>query len=204
MKNHDILSALTGGIFFAIPYLTLSVPVIPSLLIGASAFCAGELVFKKNKQKETEQIDLIKNAKEKDRHILAMIKEINDEEVKETLREIHKNVFKIIRTIETKPYKIAGTNKFFDYYLPAVTKIIDQYDNIENQELSSKESKKFLSSTKQMLQESNEAFKEILNNLYQKDIIETNVEMKVLNSMLKSDGLKDDALDILDKENKHE
>lgn len=204
MKNHDILSALTGGIFFAIPYLTLSVPVIPSLIIGASAFCAGELVFKKNEKEQTSQIDLIKKAKEEDRHILAMIKEINDEEVKQTLREIHKSVFKIIRTIETKPHKIAGTNKFFDYYLPVVIKIIDQYDNIENQELSSKESEKFFASTKKMLQESNEAFKEILNNLYQKDIIETNVEMKVLNSMLKSDGLKNDEFDILDKENKHE
>ena len=45
MKNKEIASAAVGGLFFAVPYLVLSAPIIPSLLIGAAAFGAGELVF---------------------------------------------------------------------------------------------------------------------------------------------------------------
>ena len=46
MKKEYIFSAILGGTFFAVPYLALSVPLLPSLAIGAAAFAAGELVFK--------------------------------------------------------------------------------------------------------------------------------------------------------------
>ena len=46
MKNSEIASALVGGTFFAVPYLALSIPIVPSLVIGACAFAAGELVFR--------------------------------------------------------------------------------------------------------------------------------------------------------------
>ena len=46
MKNSEIASALVGGAFFAVPYLALSIPIVPSLVIGACAFAAGELVFR--------------------------------------------------------------------------------------------------------------------------------------------------------------
>ena len=44
MKNKEIISAFIGGVFFAVPYLALSAPILPSLLIGAAAYGAGELV----------------------------------------------------------------------------------------------------------------------------------------------------------------
>ena len=48
MKNKDITSALIGGLFFAVPYAALALPILPSLGIGALAFAAGELVFSKD------------------------------------------------------------------------------------------------------------------------------------------------------------
>ena len=48
MKNSEIVSAVVGGTFFAVPYLALGVSVLPSLAIGAAAFAAGELVFRTN------------------------------------------------------------------------------------------------------------------------------------------------------------
>ena len=49
MKNKDTLSAVIGSVFFGVPYLALSVPLLPALAIGTSAFVAGELVLTKNK-----------------------------------------------------------------------------------------------------------------------------------------------------------
>ena len=49
MKNSEIVSAVVGGTFFAVPYLALGVTLGPSLAIGAAAFVAGELVFKSDK-----------------------------------------------------------------------------------------------------------------------------------------------------------
>ena len=63
-------------------------------------------------------------------------------------------------------------------------------------------SKKFNENTLKTLNEINDVFKKFLNNLYQSDMIDTNVEIKVLNSMLKSDGLDKNELNV--KEGKHE
>ena len=44
MKYKDVTSAIVGTTFFAIPYLLLSTTILPSLVIGAAAFGATELV----------------------------------------------------------------------------------------------------------------------------------------------------------------
>ena len=79
-------------------------------------------------------------------------------------------------------------NNFFEYYLPVTLNILTRYDEIENQKLSSEESKKFMSQTKNMMEKINNAFKNQLSNLYQSDIVDTDAEMKVFEGMLKADG----------------
>ena len=44
MKNKEIVSAVLGSTFFAVPYLALSVTLLPSLAIGCAAFGASELM----------------------------------------------------------------------------------------------------------------------------------------------------------------
>ena len=44
MKHKDTVAAIIGSSFFAVPYLALSVPILPSLAIGVGAFFAGELL----------------------------------------------------------------------------------------------------------------------------------------------------------------
>ena len=129
-----------------------------------------------------------------------MITAIEDEEIKKNLNEINDAVNKIIKTVEKSPKKVKNIDSFFDYYLPVTVKIIDRYDDIENQNLSSADSKKFIKSTNKMVSDINLAFKKILNNLYQSEIIDTDAEMKVFNSMLKSEGFSDNELDSLNKE----
>ena len=45
-----------------------------------------------------------------------------------------------------------------------------------------------MAQTEKMIQEINQAFKKQLANMYQSDIIDTDAEMKVFESMLKADG----------------
>ena len=92
-------------------------------------------------------------------------------------------------------------NNFFEYYLPVTLNILTRYDEIENQKLSSEESKKFMSQTKNMMEKINTAFKNQLSNLYQSDIVDTDAEMKVFDSMLKADGY-DTSNDFKQQQNK--
>ena len=198
MKNSEVVSAIIGSTFFAVPYLFLAVPLAPSIAIGSAAFIAGELAFKKGK-KSLKEVNLslyetLENAKKQNKHILEMTKVIEDDNINKNLKEINDTVNKIIKTIEKNPNRIKKLKNFFDYYLPVTVKLVDRFDEIENQRLSNSEIKKFNENTSKMIEEINDVFKKFLNNLYESDVIDANVEMKVLNSMLKSDGLDKNSL----------
>ena len=204
MKNKEIAAAAIGGVFFAVPYLGLAIPLVPSLLIGAAAFGAGELAFGDGKlslkDKDPSLYQVLEKAKKQNAHILDMIPKIEKESLQKELNEINDSVGKIIKTIEKEPKKLKKANNLFDYYLPVTIKIIDRYDEIENQKLSSAESKKFFESTDKMISEVNKSYKKILAELYKSDIVDMDAEMKVLNSLLKADGFDDTEIDVKKEE----
>ena len=197
MKNKDIYSAITGGAFFAIPYLALSMPVVPSLIIGIAAFGAGELVLSKNnivKGYTKSLSETLDDARKINKNIQKNSANIEDSDIRYDLKEINATVNKIITTIEKNPEKARNLENFFEYYLPMTEKIVNKYDDIENQKLSSKDSLKFTKSAKKMLKEANMAFKKLLSKLYESDIIDADADMKVYDMMLKADGIVDDEL----------
>ena len=110
------------------------------------------------------------------------------------MEDINNTTSKIIDGIKKQPKKLKNISNFFDYYLPMTVKIVDRYDEIENQDLSSREVDEFTSQTIDMLKAADEAFKNILNNLYREKIVDMDVEMKVFQSMLEADGLNENEL----------
>ena len=201
MKNKDIYSALTGGAFFAIPYLALSMPVLPSLIIGIAAFGAGELVLSKNnvvKGYTKSLSETLDDARKINKNIQKNSGNIEDSDIRYDLKEINATVNKIITTIEKNPEKARNLENFFEYYLPMTEKIVNKYDDIENQKLSSKDSLKFTKSAKKMLKEANMAFKKLLSKLYESDIIDADADMKVFNTMLDSDGISSEKIEVED------
>ena len=123
-----------------------------------------------------------------------MIPAMNDENMRKDLNEITDSVDQIINACIKKPQRADSIYNFFNYYLPATVKIVDRVDEIENENLSSKESKKFLQSSKKLLSEANKAFDKIVSKLYQTEIVDSDADMKVFNTMLKSDGYNEEIV----------
>lgn len=72
-----------------------------------------------------------------------------------------------------------------------------RYDDIENQELDTKDTLEFMRKTEDMVAKIDKSFKVQLSNLYQSDIIDTDAEIKVFERMLNADGFTDtDDFDI--------
>lgn len=192
MKNGSIISAIIGGIGFAVPYL-LEMEASFSLLIGVIAYGAGYLVF--SDSAKTTQIDIknedfseiIAKANKINSDILGMINRVEDEDLKQNIREIYRSGNKIINTVSKNNKKIRYAESFFTYYLPETYKLLNKYDEIENQKLG-KSGEAFLSKTRDMVSKINEVFKQQLAHLYQEDMIDVDAEMKVFDSMIKSDG----------------
>lgn len=175
--------------------------IVPSLAIGVTAFCAGELLLNNKKDDDLKETDrslyeTLEIAKSQNKEIVAMIAKIEDGEIRNDLNEIHETVDKIVSTISTKPSKKKKVSNFFDYYLPVTIKIIKKYDEIENQRLTSEDGKQFMNQAKNMISVINEAFKKQLSALYQSDLVDADAEMKVLDSMLKADGFDSTDFDL--------
>ena len=192
MKNKDIISSVVGAGFFAVGYLGLSLALAPALAIGAVAFGASELVISGNKKIQEKLEPTFKEriviANKQIFYLKDMIDKIDDENVVKDLEEITKTATKIINRIEESELQNKTANKFMDYYLPVCVKIVGRYDEIENQSLTSRDSKEFMSNTGKILKATNKAFRRILNSLYQSELIDADAEMKVFNTMLTADG----------------
>ena len=99
MKNKEITSALLGSTFFAIPYIGLSVALAPSLVIGAGAFFASELMFSgiktKEKLKNTNKslYQKIVEAKKEQKQIKSLIPKVENLETQKDLKEINVTLF---------------------------------------------------------------------------------------------------------------
>ena len=132
--------------------------------------------------------EILNEAKNKNKQIQEMETKVDSPELRNNIKEIGDTVNKMIKTIEKKPEKFKKMSNFFDYYLPVTLNILRKYDEIENQRLSSEDGKKFMTQTEEMIKKINAAFKNQLSNLYQTDMVDTDAEMKVFESMLKADG----------------
>lgn len=200
MKNKEVTSALLGSTFFAIPYLGLSVALAPSLVIGGCAFLASELMFSgvktKEKLKDTNKTlyQKILEAKKEEKQIKNLIPKVENIETQKDLKEINETINKILEEVEKNPKKEKSLNNFFDYYLPVLIKITTRYDEIENTRLTSPDEKKFMTKAQNLIKDTNKAFKTILSNLYQKDIMDTDADMKVYELMMKADGIVEDNI----------
>lgn len=200
MKNKEVVSAVVGASFFALPYIGLSVALAPALVIGCAAFGASELVLSSFKGKESLKdsnrslYQKVQTARRQNKEILNLIPKVESGDTRKNLNEIHSTVDKILTTIENNPKKADRLNNFFDYYLPVLIKIVTRYDEVENQKLVSKEGKDFMNKADKMIEGTNNAFESILSSLYQKDIMDADADMKVYNMMLKADGIVEDNL----------
>lgn len=197
MKKGYIYSAILGGTFFAVPYLALGVELLPSLAISAAAYGAGTLIFKDRNKLDLSidkqnLYDILKEAKEKTLQINNISKQLEDKALVENVKQICDTSNKIIDTLSKNPNKLGQARNFLNYYLPVTIKILTRYDEIENQRLNTPESQKFMKSVQDMTEKIKNAFNEQLNNMYQTEMIDTDAEIKVFETMLKSDGFLDE------------
>lgn len=203
MKHKEIVSGVVGASFFALGYLGMSLALLPALAIGAGAYVASELVIKGPEPAidKVEEMSLKKRlevARKQNKHISEMIDEVDSIDVSKDIKKINVTANKILNTIEKNKINNKSSNKFLDYYLPVCVNIIDRYDEIENQGLTSKDSKKFMNNSIKMIEETSSAFEKILDSLYQNDIYNNEAEMKVYNQMLKFDGYNSKELEVKD------
>ena len=208
MKHGPIYSALLGAATTAI-CLGLEFSAIPAVIIGVLAYGAGNMIFTTGSGDDESALEkvqgtmtfvsesvnnskvdnILAKASKDNAQIYFMISKIEDPDVVRKIRELHEIVGKIISAVRKSPDKLKQSEKFFSYYLPTTVNFLHKYDEIENQEVGTEEMKAFMVKTEKMLSKIEVAFKSQLTNLYKSDMMDTDAEMKLFDTMLKSDGI---------------
>lgn len=202
MKSKYIISGIIGGVFFAVPYLALNIGILPSLISSTLAFSATSLITKDNELDKlgTKNLNAYKTLLQNSKVYIRKLKEITPSlenvQIQENVKEITNTSNKIIERLQRNPENISQMTNFLNYYLPITLKILNKYDEIENENLTSKDSKKLMNRILTLIENINNAFNTQLNNLYSTDMVDINAEIKVFESLLKSDGLLNDEISI--------
>ena len=205
MKASYIISIIIAIIAFCGLYLGLDLNVIFSIFISLGSYYALTLIFNRNEVLQ-ERIDLERleyeqltaQASSTIKQIKGLEGKIENQGIQSNISQICETSDKILLSLKEKPKKMKQVRKFVDYYLPFTLKILDQYDRVENQSLTSQESIDFMERVERMLDRVKLACEAQLNNMYDLDIIDTNADIKVFETMLKTDGLVDNNMNIID------
>ncbi len=203
MKLSYLLSIVIGISAFCLLFLGLDLNVIFSLAVSVVAYYACTMIFKEKSQMQVEvnpelveYQKIYKEAWSIIRKIQMLEKEIDDMPTRSTIKEICDLAQKILEALKENPKKVPQVRKFIDYYLPFTLNIINQYNTVEDKGLTSEDSKEFMNKAEKMIEKVKEACESQLNNMYEKDIVSTNADIKVFETMLKTDGLVDDNMNI--------
>lgn len=197
---------VTFLIFGTVTFITTSSPFLLLLYILGDS-----LVYLSTKVKEkyyiensntvyfdnpkTESINTTnENFSEKANTLNSLINELNllkenitDNSIKNGLLEVLNLCKKIqANTFENNEYKI---NKLVNYYAPELIRILKDYIAIEKNDVISEENLMFKVEVMRILDTINKAFEKILQSLLDNTIKKSNIDIKVLEKILKDDNL---------------
>ncbi|MBR3511648.1 MAG: 5-bromo-4-chloroindolyl phosphate hydrolysis family protein [Clostridia bacterium] len=203
MKGGPIVSAIVGAGFTAGMLAILPGSVGAAAAAGVVSFIATNLILKDDDDltkislgRNIDITDIVNSSLQLNAKLYSYQKKIDDKEMVVLIRSIYDTSSKIIFAVKKTPAKYQYATKFFNYYLPETVQLITKYDEIENQYMTSEEVANYFDKSKNMLIKIDKAFKKQLSNLYKEDILDSKADMKVFDTMLKSDGIDDNEINI--------
>ena len=114
---------------------------------------------------------------------------IHDPGIKDEAVAICKTAKKILDALGEQPENIPGVQRFFHYYLPTFQAILEKYERIERSGTMTDQRDK----VEKHLKEIKSAMEKQHANHYEDDMLDLSVEMEVMTSSCKQDGLLTDA-----------
>jgi len=145
---------------------------------------------KKEEKKETVNQNLSKADRFID-NINNLNKDIFNEEITNGLYQTC-DLLKQIDIVDSEDGKEdAKLNKLYEYYLPILTGILEDYKRLSSSPVKGEEFKKCETQLIKTIKLINEALKTIYNSLHEADYMNLNADINTLQSLLKQDGLVD-------------
>ena len=140
---------------------------------------------------DTQADQLIIDAREYLKRVAAANDAIADDGLSRTISSIETGAREVIKRIEEKPVIAGQVRNFLRYYLPTTVKILEARAALEPGKavVVSKEARETRARTERMLGLVDKAMRDQVGALEKNRYLDVQVEMDVLEGMLKSDGM---------------
>lgn len=144
------------------------------------------------RQQETELNAMMAEGMEYLRKLHDLNAAIPSEEISTQLSQLENLLKQIFDRVKEHPEQMSRMQKLMEYYLPTTVKLVEAYVQFEKVEKPGQDIKDAKAEIKKTLGIINEAFEELLNNLFQDDVFDATTDAQVLQAMLSREGLRRD------------
>ena len=139
-----------------------------------------------NFDKATADYNYLEEAREK----------LSDRELSNQLRRLQRTAKNLLNHLEKNPERIALAYKFIDYYQDRAVKIVKQYQELEETELSTNKVQELKARMKQTLAALEEAYQDQFEHVLNDQIISADAELKVMEQQLNAEGIHTKTIDV--------
>jgi len=115
-------------------------------------------------------------------------RDIEDAEVSRKIYRIEALTAGIFEAVRTDPAKAPQAHKFMSYYLPTTLKLLTRYAQLERQSSPGPNIRAAMANISEILDKLVKSFEELLDRLYQNDVIDITAEIGALETMMARDG----------------
>ena len=152
---------------------------------------------RKKQQPKTESAQDLEAVIAEGRDYLWQIREENraipGEEISQKLSRLEEVSSKIFNYVESHPQKLPDIRKFMQYYLPTTLKLVKAYREFDGQPVQGENITNAKAEICDTLDTINTAFENLLDSLFQDDVLDISTDISVLEAMLAQEGLTGDA-----------
>ena len=125
-----------------------------------------------------------------------MRKELSDRELSAQLNQLQRTAKNLLTHLEKHPERIALASKFIDYYQDRAVKIVKQYRELEDTQLSTDKVQDLKDRMKQMLASLDDAYQDQFEHVLNDQIISVDAELTVMQQQLNAEGIPTKPLDV--------
>lgn len=132
---------------------------------------------------------------EEGRRILELLRQYNDRlpdpEISDSLDRMYKAGTAVFDALEKDPSKAGEVRRFMNYYLPTAEKIMNNYLTLEQSPAKGENIRSAMQSVENSLGLIADAFEKQLDSVYRDQSFDLEAEIRVMETMLKGDGVGD-------------
>lgn len=121
---------------------------------------------------------------------------ISDRELANQLRRLQRTAKNLLNHLEKNPERIALAYKFIDYYQDRAVKIVKQYQELEETQLSTDKVDALKQRMKQTLAALDDAYQDQFEHILNDQIISVDAELTVMEQQLDAEGIKRKTIDV--------